>query len=126
MSHLLLLPDFAGPVLDFVMPLSSCSLKVAFAPQINQLGRQRSFAFSVAAELALFAPCKNRSNSIAIPRLPRSRGASGFPKMLKLLWLKAPFARILARCIIILLDFVGGLAGFERGIEDAERAWFAR
>jgi len=34
----------------------------------------------VAAELALFAPCKNRSNSIAIPRLPPSRAALGFPK----------------------------------------------
>jgi len=50
------------------------------------------FRISVAAELALFASSKNRSNSIAIPRLPRSREALGFPKMLKLLWLKAPFA----------------------------------
>jgi len=38
------------------------------------------FRISVAAELALFASSKNRSNSIAIPRLPRSRGALRFPQ----------------------------------------------
>ena len=93
------------------MNLSVFSRSIVAFPAKNRGGRQRSFAFSVAAELALFASCKNRSNSIAIPRLPPSRAALGFPKMPKFLWLKAPFARKSARFI---LSSHGDFSGWPR------------
>ena len=61
-----------------------------FAKQ-SGVGRQRSFVFSAAAELAPTA-----SSGLTHPRrpdiVPTIVGTSGFPKIRKLLWLKSTFA----------------------------------
>jgi len=54
-------------------------------------GRQRSFVFSAAAELVAFA-LANAPQTASPCRFCRF-APPAFPKILKLLWLKPPFAR---------------------------------
>jgi hypothetical protein len=84
------------------MNLAFFSLRVAFAPQLRR--RQSSFAFSAAAELSRPALADAASNSIAVPVLSLSLHWDS-RKCSSILWLKAPFARKIARFILKVFDF---------------------
>ncbi len=86
-------------------------------------GRQSSFAFSAAAELVVFALAKTTqtaSSSQCCRFAPL-----GFPKMLKLLWLKAPFARKPEQVHFYRLVYFSGWLGLisNGASEEPERAW---
>jgi len=65
---------------------------VGFLAQVGFL-TPMIFRISVAAELGRPALADTSSNSIAIPRLSAPCADLGIPSMLKLHWLKPPFAR---------------------------------
>ncbi len=93
------------------MPLSSFSLKSLLPLR----ARQRSLVFLAAAELAPRS-LPRCSNSIAVPQLSRIRWTAGFPKILELLCLKAPFARSLSGSFLREFTFSGFCLGvFLRG-----------
>ena len=73
------------------------------------------FRISAAAELAPRVLTR-RSDSIAVPRLPRLRRGLGIPEILKLHWLKSTFAAKTSR--VILIHIASGWLGL-----DLSRAW---